>query len=160
MDTPLSELKLKVLYEIGQIIGQALNLDQTLEKVLKILGVYLSMKKATITLKDAKTGHLRLRICHGLTDEEKSRGIYYLPHRFIIWIESNESFFRRGEPCVRPGNAKGLLLPSKDFPNCFIIATGNSNVNSPGRICSPDRPRRERSRKIHYLSEFWENKKV
>jgi len=107
MDTPLSELKLKVLYEIGQIIGQALNLDQTLEKVLQILGVYLSMKKATITLKDAKTGHLRLRICHGLTDEEKSRGIYYLNERITSQI------FRTGQPFVVPDVRKEPLFLNK-----------------------------------------------
>jgi Nif-specific regulatory protein len=96
METPLSELKLKVLYEIGQIIGQALNLDQALEKVLKILGVYLSMQKAAITLKDAKTGHLRLSVCHGLAEEEKRRGIYCLNESITSLI------FRTVQPFVVP----------------------------------------------------------
>jgi transcriptional regulator with GAF, ATPase, and Fis domain len=96
METPLPELKLKVLYEIGQIIGQALNLDQALEKVLKILGGYLSMKKATITLKDGKTGHLRISACHGLGEEEKSRGIYCLNERITSRI------FRTVQPFVVP----------------------------------------------------------
>ena len=112
MDTPLSELKLKVLYEIGQIVGQALNLDQTLEKVLKILGVYLSMKKATITLKDAKTGHLRISVCHGLTDEEKSRGVYYLNERITSLI------FRTGQPFVvlKVGKEPLFLNQTKSRP--------------------------------------------
>jgi len=35
METPLSEVKLKVLYEISRIISQALDPDQALEKVLQ-----------------------------------------------------------------------------------------------------------------------------
>lgn len=51
MNTRVNQLELKVLYDISRIIGQALNLDQTLEIILKILSEYLAMKRATITLK-------------------------------------------------------------------------------------------------------------
>ena len=76
METPLTEVKLKVLYEISGIISQALNPDQALEKVLEILGDSLSMKRGTIFFKDAKIDHLRISASHGFPDKEKGRGIY------------------------------------------------------------------------------------
>src|SRR3990172_2131190 len=66
MDTKVSKLELKVLYDISQIIGQALNLDQTLEIILEILSEYLSMKRATITLKHGEEDTLSIRASHGL----------------------------------------------------------------------------------------------
>ncbi len=50
MGSKLDKLELKVLYDISRIIGQALNLDQTLEMILEILSEYLAMKRGTITL--------------------------------------------------------------------------------------------------------------
>ena len=76
MDTRVSQLELKVLYDISQIIGQALNLDQTLEIILEILSEYLSMKRATITLKNGEEDTLSIRASHGLRPKEKrKRGI-------------------------------------------------------------------------------------
>jgi len=55
METDLNELELKVLLEISQIIGQALNLDQALQTVLAILSDSLGMQRGAITLKDQET---------------------------------------------------------------------------------------------------------
>jgi transcriptional regulator with GAF, ATPase, and Fis domain len=107
METPLSELKLKVLYEIGQIIGQALNPDQALENVLEILGASLSMKQGTIIFKDAKTDHLRICASHGLPDKEKGRGIYRLNEGITRLI------FRSLQPFVVPDVSKEPLFLNK-----------------------------------------------
>lgn len=71
-------LELKVLYEISGIIGQILSLDQTLESILEILSKSLYMHRATVVLKDRKTGLLKIRASHSLEPEEKERGIYQL----------------------------------------------------------------------------------
>jgi Nif-specific regulatory protein len=75
MEANLNGLELKVLYEISKIIGQALNLDQAIQAVLAILSDSLAMQRGTVTLKDPETGHLRICASHGLSPEEKQRGI-------------------------------------------------------------------------------------
>jgi Nif-specific regulatory protein len=75
MDANLNELEFKVLHEISQIIGQALNLDQTLQAVLAILADSLAMQRGAVILKDPETGHLRLCASYGLSPEEKQPGI-------------------------------------------------------------------------------------
>lgn len=107
METNLNELELKVLYEISQIVGQALNLDQALEAVLEILSKSLAMKRATVTLKDAETGHLRICASHGLTPEEKQRGIYRLDEGVTGLI------FRTAQPFVVPDVSKEPLFLNK-----------------------------------------------
>ena len=74
MEANLNELELKVLHEISQIIGQALNLEQALQAVLAILSDSLAMQRGTVTLKDPETGHLRICASHGLSPEEKAAG--------------------------------------------------------------------------------------
>ncbi len=72
----ISHLKLKVLSNIAEIIGRALNLDQTLEQILEILSAELSMNRATITLKHGDTPELSILASHGLSEEERLRGVY------------------------------------------------------------------------------------
>jgi len=74
----VSELKLKVLYEISRIINQALDVDKALNNILEILSESLAMKRATITLKDMETGDLVIRASYGLSMEEEQRGIYHV----------------------------------------------------------------------------------
>lgn len=107
MDTGITELELKVLHEISQIISQALNLEQTLEKVLEILSDSLSMERATIALKDAETGHLLLRASYGLTPEEKSEGVYLLDERVTSLI------FHTTQPLVVSDISKEPLFLQK-----------------------------------------------
>ena len=78
MKAKINELELKVLYDISQIIGHALNLDETLERVLEILSEDLSMKRATVTLMSPETDQLFIAASHGLRTEEKERGVYRL----------------------------------------------------------------------------------
>jgi Nif-specific regulatory protein len=107
MDTKVSKLELKVLYDISQIIGQALNLDQTLEIILEILSEYLSMKRATITLKNGEENTLSIRASHGLRPKEKKRGVYRLNEGVTGLI------FRTAEPFVVPDISKEPLFLNK-----------------------------------------------
>lgn len=107
MDSRVSQLELKVLYDISQIIGHALNLDETLEIILGILSEYLAMNRATVTLKSGERGHLVIRASHGLSPEEKSRGVYRRDEGITGLI------FRTGEPCVVPDITKEPLFLNK-----------------------------------------------
>ena len=73
MDADLKELQIQVLFEISQILGQALNLDQALEFILGVLSRSLALKYAGVTLKDPETGQLRCRTSRDLTAEGQPR---------------------------------------------------------------------------------------
>jgi Nif-specific regulatory protein len=75
MQSTVIELELRVLYEISRIIGEALNLPQTLERVLAIISDTLAMKRATVTLRDPHRGGLAIFASHGLTPQEMERGV-------------------------------------------------------------------------------------
>jgi Nif-specific regulatory protein len=107
MDTRVNQLELKVLYDISRIIGQALNLDQTLEIILEILSENLAMKRATITLKNGEKEVLTIRASHGLRPEEKKRGVYRLDEGVTGLI------FRTAEPVAVPDVSKEPLFLNK-----------------------------------------------
>jgi Nif-specific regulatory protein len=107
MDSRVSQLELKVLFDISQIIGQALNLDQTLEVILGIVSEYLSMKRATVTLRNGEKGQLVIRASHGLTSEEKRRGVYRLDEGVTGLV------FSSAEPFVVPDISKEPLFLNK-----------------------------------------------
>lgn len=107
MEKRIAELELKVLFEISRVIGQALQLDQSLEKVLAILSESLSMKRATVTLKDDETGHLVIRASHCLSPIERKRGIYRQDEGVTGLI------FRTAEPFVVPDISQEPLFLNK-----------------------------------------------
>ena len=76
MRAQITELELRVLFEISRVIGEALNLTQTLERVLAIISDTLSMKRATVTLRDSHSGDLAIYASYGLTQRERERGVY------------------------------------------------------------------------------------
>ncbi|GKT10046.1 Nif-specific regulatory protein [Desulforhabdus sp. TSK] len=107
METKICELELKVLYEISRLIGQVLNLDQALETILGILSESLSMKRATVTLKDDETGHLIICASHGLSPTEKKRGVYRQDEGVTGLI------FQTAEPFVVPDISREPLFLNK-----------------------------------------------
>jgi len=107
MDPKASHLELKVLFDISHIIGQALNLNQTLEIILGILSEYLSMNRATITLINGEDDRLKIRASHGLSSQERKRGTYR-PDEGVTGM-----IFRTGEPVVVPDISKEPLFLNK-----------------------------------------------
>jgi Nif-specific regulatory protein len=107
MEERISELKLKVLHQVSQVIGQALHLDQTLDTILAVLSETLALKRGTVTLVDPKTGHLAIRASHGLTEEEKGRGVYRLGEGVTGRI------FRTAQPFIVPDIRKEPLFLNK-----------------------------------------------
>jgi len=107
MDAAVEKLELKVLYEISQMVGQALHLEQALQAILGVLSRSLAMERATVVLRDPGTGLLKIRAAHGLREEEISRGIYH-PDEGITGL-----IFRSAKPFVVPDISREPLFLNK-----------------------------------------------
>src|SRR3989339_88964 len=73
---PQRDVSVKVLVEIGDALSSSLNLEHTLDSILKVLADWLDLQRVTITLVDPNTNELRIEVAQGLTREEKERGRY------------------------------------------------------------------------------------
>ena len=118
MDQTLTGLKLKVLSEISQHIHAALDLEQALSEVLRILSETLSLKRATVTLLDPSTQRLVITASHGLSLEERSRGVYQLDEGVTGLIFST---------------AKPYVIPDIRSEPLFLDRTGSRAMDR-GRI--------------------------
>ncbi len=72
----IEALKLEVLYATHGLIGQALELEEALREILRILAEKLEMARAAVVLYDEEAGHLRIQASFGLSPQEERRGIY------------------------------------------------------------------------------------
>jgi len=118
MSQSISTLKLKVLSKISHVIHNALDLEQTLHDILRILSENLSMKRATVTLIDQQTGQLLITASYGLTQEEKNRGVYRLDEGVTGRI------FQSAQPYYVPDIRKEPL---------FLDKTGSRSIEK-GRV--------------------------
>ncbi len=90
----LDALKLEVLYATHELIGQALELEETLRKILRILAEKLDMKRASIVLWDEASGRLKIEASYGLSLQEEAQGIYEIGEGVTGKV------FASGEPCI------------------------------------------------------------
>jgi Nif-specific regulatory protein len=107
MPREIAGLQLTVLSAICEIIDKALDLESALVNVLGILSETLSMKRATVTLYDRTTGNLAISASHGLSSEERRRGVYRLDEGVTGRI------FQTAEPYYVPDIAKEPLFLDK-----------------------------------------------
>lgn len=107
MEKRIRETELNVIFEACRVIGQALKLDQALDTILGILSSSLEMKRATVTLRDEETGYLVIRASHGLTEEEKRRGVYRQDEGITGLI------FRTAQPYIVPDISTEPLFLNK-----------------------------------------------
>ena len=107
MRTELRRRQFTTLLDICSIIDQALDLETTLEQILRILSERLAMQRATITLHDSESGMLSISASYGLTPEEQSRGVYRLGEGVTGRI------FQTGEPFCVPDIGKEPLFLNK-----------------------------------------------
>ncbi len=97
-------LQLEALSAISGVIDKALDLEQALQEALRILAETLSMKRATVTLVNEAAGKLRIRVSHGLSAEERARGVYAFDEGVTGLI------FRTVKPYVVPDIRKEPLF--------------------------------------------------
>jgi len=134
---------LDVLLRIATHIDQAMDLGNTLEAVLETLATTLGLLRITITLYDERTRRLAISRSHGLTPEERQRGIYRLDEgvtgaifrqrqAFVVPDITTEPLFldktgsRRpqdiplafiGVPILLHGEPIGVLSADRAYPN-------------------------------------------
>jgi Nif-specific regulatory protein len=133
--------ELKVLKACSQLIGQALHLEQVLEKLLEILAANLALNKGAVALLAADTGALVVRASHGLAPVDRERGTFRLQegvialiwrHRlpFAVLANRQEPLFLKqnqplgidkntvalmGAPILARGSPLGVLLVDRLF---------------------------------------------
>src|SRR5512138_221793 len=69
-------LKVKDLIDNSKAQARTLNLEDTLNSILKVISDTLEMQRGTITLVDPNTNELHIEVGLGLTTKEKERGRY------------------------------------------------------------------------------------
>jgi Nif-specific regulatory protein len=117
MNPAIAQLKLKVLSNVSEVVGHALDLQQTLLQILEILSRELSMKRATITLKRKDTEELAILASHGMTTEEQGRGVYRLDEGVTGQIFST---------------AKPFAVPDVSKEPLFLNKTGARGIEKDG----------------------------
>ncbi|MDR0410002.1 MAG: sigma 54-interacting transcriptional regulator [Spirochaetaceae bacterium] len=70
--------ELELLFDIARSLDKHVELRSALGPVLSILELRASLKRGMITLLNRATGLLKIEEAHGLTVEEKERGVYRL----------------------------------------------------------------------------------
>ena len=107
MSTSTCPIELQVLLSISKVIDQALDLESALESILKILSDTMSMRRATVTLYDPRSGRLVISTSYGLSDQEKRRGVYRMDEGITGAI------FRTAKPYVVPDISQEPLFLDK-----------------------------------------------
>src|SRR3972149_447318 len=97
-------VELSTLYEIARRLGASVDPKATLSSVLEILTESMGMSRGTLTLLDPETKQLYIEFAHGLTPEERSRGIYRIGEGITGKVVES------GEPIIGPDIGKEPLF--------------------------------------------------
>ena len=97
-------VELSTLYEIARRLGASVDPKATLSSVLEILSESMGMSRGTLTLLDPETKQLYIEFAHGLTPEERSRGIYRIGEGITGKVVES------GEPIIVPDIGKEPLF--------------------------------------------------
>ena len=114
MKAKINDLKSKVLDNLSKIMGHALNLEETLNKILEILSADLSMNRAVITVVDSHTEQLPTVVSYGLSSQQSEQSIYGLDHGGL------ERMFRECKP---------FLLQEIGSKPLFVNKKANQDIN-------------------------------
>src|SRR3989337_196786 len=96
-------VELSTLYEIARRLGSSVDPKVTLSSILEILSESMGMSRGTLTLLDPETKQLYIEFAHGLTPEERSRGIYRIGEGITGKVVES------GEPIIVPDIGKEPL---------------------------------------------------
>jgi Nif-specific regulatory protein len=75
-DATTQGFELLALHRITELIGHAVDLDSTLDRILEVVNVTLKMERATLLLYDEVKQELVIRASCGLSEAEEMRGVY------------------------------------------------------------------------------------
>lgn len=96
--------ELSALYEIAKKLGASLQPAKTLGSVLGILAEKMGMQRGTLSLLDPETKKLSIEFAHGLSEEERKRGIYDIGEGITGKVVET------GEPIIVPDIGKEPLF--------------------------------------------------
>lgn len=97
-------LELSTLYEISKRLGASLDPRETLGSIMEILSENMGMRRGTLTLIDPDTKQLYIEMAHGLSAEERRRGIYKIGEGITGKVVET------GEPIIVPDVGKEPLF--------------------------------------------------
>jgi Nif-specific regulatory protein len=97
-------VELSTLYEIAKRLGSSVDPRVTLTSILEILAESMGMSRGTLTLLDPETKQLYIELAHGLTPEERSRGVYRIGEGITGKVVET------GEPIIVPDIGKEPLF--------------------------------------------------
>ncbi|MBI5191834.1 MAG: nif-specific transcriptional activator NifA [Nitrospirae bacterium] len=100
------KVELTTLYEIAKSLSTYTSPEpeEILGSILEILSANMGMRHGTITLLDPATKQLYIEVAHGLTDEEKGRGVYNIGEGITGRVVAT------GEPAIIPDIGKEPLF--------------------------------------------------
>ena len=97
-------LELTTLYEISRNLGDPIDLEERMHRVLDILHKKMGMERGTITLLDSESQDINIEIAHGLDPNAIKRGRYRVGEGIIGRV------VEAGEPIVVPNVGKEPLF--------------------------------------------------
>ena len=68
--------EVELLSDISKALAESLDLEKTLESILRLLEEHLALRRGTINLLDPDTEVINIRIAHGLSETSKKLGQY------------------------------------------------------------------------------------
>jgi Nif-specific regulatory protein len=69
-------LQFQLLSDIARAFAESLNLEETLDSILKLLDSHLRLRRGTVTLLDPQTETISIRVAHGLSEKSRQLGTY------------------------------------------------------------------------------------
>lgn len=121
-------LELSTLYEIARRLGTSLDPKVTLGSILEILSENMGMRRGTLTLIDPDTKQLYIELAHGLTEEEKGRGIYKIGEGITGKVVET------GEPIIVPDVGKEPLFLNRTRSRGDISRENISFISVPVKV--------------------------
>ncbi|MDZ4383609.1 MAG: GAF domain-containing protein, partial [Thermodesulfovibrionia bacterium] len=119
------ESELTTLYEIAKRLGTSLDPVVIVGSILEILSENMGMQRGTLALLDPETKQLHIEVGHGLTTEEKGRGVYKIGEGVTGKVVET------GEPVIVPDVGKEPLFLNR------TRARGDISRENISFICVP-----------------------
>lgn len=129
-DLSYKKVELTTLYEIARSLSTYTSPEpeEILGSILEILSTNMGMRHGTITLLDPATKQLYIEVAHGLTDEEKGRGVYNIGEGITGRVVAT------GEPAIIPDIGKEPLFLDRTKSRGNIAGETISFISVPIQI--------------------------
>ncbi|MCK4888238.1 MAG: sigma 54-interacting transcriptional regulator [Planctomycetes bacterium] len=68
--------EVKLLSDVATAFADSLNLEMTLKSIMELLDTHLKLERGTVTLLDADTETINIKIAHGISSQSQEMGTY------------------------------------------------------------------------------------